>query len=98
MLRLLEEGDRTRLILRLWDSGFRLKSENGSPPIWLATVTREDLRQPLGIVSLTLTDEDANAPRDLLARTLPALSRRRADPPQGDAQWDGVLMLTAGGG
>ena len=98
MLRLLEEGDRTRLVLRLWDSGFRLKSENASPPIWLATVTREDLRQPLGIVSLTLTDKDANAPRDLLARTLPALIRRRADPPQGDAQWDGVLMLTAGGG
>jgi undecaprenyl-diphosphatase len=98
MLKLREEGDRTRLVLRLWDSGFRLISDKGSPPLWLATVTREDLRQPLGIVSLTMTEKDANSPRDLLARTIPALSRKRIDPPQGDAQWDGVLMLTAGGG
>ncbi len=98
MLTLREEGDRTRLVLRLWDSGIQLKSGENSPPLWLATVTREDLRQPLGIVSLVLTGKDANAPRDLLARTLPALSRKRIDPPQGDAQWDGVLMLTTGGG
>ena len=98
MLNLLEEGGRTRLVLRLWDSSFRLKSGDESPPLWLATVTREDLRQPLGIVSLTVTEKDADAPRDVLARTIPALTRKRIDTPQGDAQWDGVLMLTAGGG
>ncbi len=98
MLMLPEDGDRTRLVLRLWDSGFRLNSDIGSPVLWLATVTREDLSQPMGIVSLTLTGKDANGPRDLLARTLPALTRKRIDPPQGDAEWDGVLMLTAGGG
>jgi hypothetical protein len=65
--------------------------------LWLITVTREDLRQPLGMVSLALTEEDANAPRDLLARTIPALTRKRIDPPPGDATWDGVLLLTAGG-
>ena len=97
MLTLHDEGDRTRLVLRLWDSGTRLRSDNGMPPLWLATVTREDLRRPLGIVSLALTGKDANAPRDLLARTLPALSRKRIDPPQGDAQWDGGLLLTSGG-
>jgi undecaprenyl-diphosphatase len=98
MLKLREEGDRTRLVLRLWDSGYRLKSDKGSPPLWLATVTREDLLQPMGMVTLALTEKDANAPRDLLARTIPALSRKRTDPPQGDAEWDGVLMLTSGGG
>jgi undecaprenyl-diphosphatase len=98
MLNLPEEGGRTRLVLRLWDSGYRLKSGDGSPPLWLATLTREDLRQPLGLVSLTVTEKDADAPRDVLARTIPALTRKRIDPPQGDAQWDGVLMLTAGGG
>jgi undecaprenyl-diphosphatase len=97
MLNLFEEGGRTRLVLRLWDSGFRLKSFKGSPPLWLATVTREDLEQPLGIVSLAVTEKDADSPRDVLARTIPALTRKRIDPPQGDAQWDGVLMLTAGG-
>jgi undecaprenyl-diphosphatase len=98
MLTLREEGDRTRLVLRLWDSGIQLKSDEHSPPLLLATVTREDLRQPLGIVSLVLTSKDANTPRDLLAGTLPALSRKRIDPRQGDTQWDGVLMLTSGGG
>ena len=93
-----EEGGRTRLVLRLWDSGYRLKSDNGSPPIWLATVTREDLSQPLGFVSLALTETDANAPRELLAHAIPSLTRKRTDPPRGDSQWDGVLMLTAGGG
>ena len=97
MLNLFEEGGRTRLVLRLWDSGFRLKSDKGSPPLWLATITREDLEQPLGIVSLAVTEKDADSPRDMLARTMPALTRKRIDPPQGDAQWDGILMLTAGG-
>jgi undecaprenyl-diphosphatase len=98
MLNRPEEGGRTRLVLRLWDSGFRLKSGDGSPPLWLATVTREDLRQPLGIVSLAVTEKDADAPRDVLARSIPALTRKRIDPPRGDAHWDGVLMLTSGGG
>jgi undecaprenyl-diphosphatase len=93
-----EESGRTRLVLRLWDSGYRLNPDNATPTIWLATVTREDLRQPLGVVSLALTEKDANAPRELLARVIPALIRKRTDPPQGDAQWDGTLMLTAGGG
>jgi len=61
-------------------------------------VTREDLSQPLGMVSLALTEEDANGPRDLLARSIPALARKRAAPAQGDAKWDGGLLLTAGGG
>jgi undecaprenyl-diphosphatase len=98
MLNRPEEGGRTRLVLRLWDSGFRLKSGDGSPPLWLATVTREDLRQPLGIVSLAVTEKDADAPRDVLARSIPALTRKRIDPPRGDAHWDSVLMLTSGGG
>jgi undecaprenyl-diphosphatase len=98
MLTLREEGDRTRLVLRLWDSGIQLNTGENSSPLLLATVTREDLRQPLGIVSLVRTGKDANTPRDLLARTLPALSRKRINPPQGDAQWDGVLMLTSGDG
>lgn len=97
MLKLREDGDRTRLVLRLWDSGFRLRSRAGETTIWVATVTREDLRRPLGMVSLTLTGKDANEPRDLLAQSLPALMRKRKDPPQGDAEWDGILMLTAGG-
>ena len=98
MLTLPEEGDRTRLVLRLWDSGFRLDADKGPAVLWLSTVTREDLSQPLGMVSLALTEEDANGPRDLLARSIPALARKRTAPAQGDAQWDGGLLLTAGGG
>jgi membrane protein DedA with SNARE-associated domain/membrane-associated phospholipid phosphatase len=97
MLTMREDGDRTRLVLRLWDSGFRLESANGETPIWEATITREDLHQPLGMVSLALTEKDTNGPRDLLARTIPALTRQRADPQRGDADWDGKLLLSAGG-
>ncbi len=97
MLTMREDGDQTRLVLRLWDSGFRLESTVGETTLWVATVTREDLRQPLGMVSLALTEKDANDPRDLLASTLPTLTRQRIDPPQGDADWDGKLLLTAGG-
>jgi undecaprenyl-diphosphatase len=97
MMTMREDGDRTRLVLRLWDSGFRLESVTGEAPLWLITVTREDLRQPLGMVSLALTEEDANAPRDLLARNIPALTRKRIDPAPGDAKWDAVLLLTTGG-
>jgi hypothetical protein len=49
------------------------------------------------MVSVTLTEGDANGPRDLLARTIPALRRIRVDFPAGDAVWDGALLLTAGG-
>lgn len=97
MLTMREEGDRTRLVLRLWDSGFRLESAKGETTLWVATVTREDLHQPLHMVSLVITEKDANGPRDVLARTIPALRRKRTDAPAGDAQWDGLLLLTAGG-
>ena len=97
MLELPEPDDRARIVLRLWDSHARLQQGEISQPLWLATVTREDLRQPLGMVSVTVTESDANGPRDLLARTIPALRRTRAGAPSGDTVWDGVLLLTAGG-
>jgi undecaprenyl-diphosphatase len=97
MLERPEPDDKTRIVLRLWDSHARLQQGEISQPLWLATVTREDLRQPLGMVSVTVTEADANGPRDLLAHTIPALRRERADAPAGDAVWDGALLLTAGG-
>lgn len=96
-LTLREATDETRVVLRLWNSGFSLKSGEQLTPIWVATVTREDLQQPLGMVNVALTVKDANEPRNLLARSIPALMREREDPPEGQAKWDGVLMLTAGG-
>ncbi|MDH3228480.1 MAG: VTT domain-containing protein [Alphaproteobacteria bacterium] len=97
MLELPEPDDRARIVLRLWDSRVRLQQGEISQTLWLATVTREDLRQPLGMLSVMVTERDANGPRDLLARTIPALRRHRADAPAGDAVWDGVLLLAAGG-
>jgi len=97
MLKMREVGDRTRLVLRLWDSGYRLKSESAPTPIWLATVTREGLRQPLGMLSLALTVEDANRPREALFEAISGILRKRTDLPPSDAEWDGVLMLAVGG-
>lgn len=91
-----EEGDSTRLVLRLWDSGFRLEGRDGTEVLWLATVTREDLTQPVGLFNLAVTEADASAPRDMLAQAMPALPRKRRDAPPGDAEWDGILLLAAG--
>lgn len=94
------EPDRnTRLVLRLWDSHYRLVGRDGPTVLWLGTATREDLQQPLGLVNLVLTEQDPNGPRDILAAAVPALHRKRNAPAEpNDAAWDGELLLTAGGG
>ena len=97
MLELPDSNDRARTVLRLWDSHVHLRHDGVSQPLWLATVTREDLRQPLGMLSVMITEEDANSPRDLLARTIPVHRRHRADAPSGDAIWDGMLLLATAG-
>lgn len=86
-------SDRRRIVLRLWDSRVRVREGGTVRPLWLATVTREDLHQPLGIVSVTLTERDANGPRDLLAEAIPALRRTRSPISAGETGWDGTLLL-----
>ncbi len=93
MLELPAPTDRKRLVLRLWDSHVRIAGNGESQPLWLGTVTREDLHQPMGLVSVTVTETDANGPRDLLADTIVALRRTRTDSGAGDANWDGTVLL-----
>jgi len=97
MLELATPGDRERIVLRLWDSHVRLTRGEISQPLWIATVTREDLRQPLGMVSITVTEPDANGPREVLAAAIPGLRRVRTDAPAGDATWDGTVLLAPDG-
>ncbi len=93
MLELPAPTDRKRFVLRLWDSHIRIGGNSESQPLWLGTVTREDLHRPLGLVSVTVTETDANSPRDLVADTIPALRRSRTDSAAGDVNWDGAVLL-----
>jgi len=95
MLELPEPGEQHRIVLRLWDSHVRLRQGNIPQTLWLATVTREELRQPWGIISVALTARDANGPRDRVAHAIPVLRRTRTDVRPGNAEWDGVVFLIA---
>lgn len=88
-----EKDGASRLVLRIWDSHVRLGMDGGETPLWLATATRETIRRPLGLMVLSVTEDDANGPRDALAGSLPADPRIRAAPPRGDSVWDGGLLL-----
>lgn len=95
MLELPDPADRQRFVLRLWDSHVRVRQGGIWQPLWLATVTREDLRRPLGMVNVTVTERDANGPRDRLADKIPAIRRTRSSIPASDAMWDGTVLLFA---
>ncbi len=95
MLELPGPGDRERIVLRLWDSRVRVTRGEALQPLWLGTVTREDLRRPLGMVSVTVSERDANGPRDLLAAAIPALRRVRTNAPSSDSTWDNALLLAS---
>lgn len=88
-------GNSSRLVLRVWDSGFRLAGRPGTPPVWLATATRETIRRPMDMMTLAITEADANGPRDVLDRALHGERRKREDPPLGESVWDGELLLAA---
>lgn len=89
-----DEDRQSRLVLRLWNAHVKLDDDGGA--LWLATVTRERLHRPLGLMTLAITGMDANSPRDALADALPARPGERTDPPEGDSAWDGVLLLGGG--
>lgn len=93
MLELPDPSDRQRFVLRLWDAHLRVRQGETMKTVWLGTVTREDLSQPLGMISVTLTDRDANYPRDQLTHMIPALRRTHSTIPAGDADWDGTVLL-----
>lgn len=87
-------GRPSRLVLRIWDSGFRLTADGARPKtLWVGAVVREDLiRIPL-LASIMRTRADVDAALSRLARSLPPdafVVRRRQRHFPG---WDGRVLL-----
>ncbi len=84
----------SRFVLRLWASAVDLTAA-GAPaePLWIGAVREERLHHPLPLVTISLSEDDVNAPRDRLSslgheRRL----RQRAHVSAGEF-WDGRILL-----
>ena len=85
-----------RIILRLWGSDVALQDGAEAPrPVWVGAVIEERLRQPLGLLTLTMARPGVNDPRAILAAAFdrPALVRRTLAAP--DEVWDGYVILAS---
>lgn len=52
--------DRSRIVLRFWEESIEIKGRN-MMPVWKATITREEIRRPLGLFSLPVEIGDGAA-------------------------------------
>jgi membrane protein DedA with SNARE-associated domain/membrane-associated phospholipid phosphatase len=84
----------SRLVLRLWASAVELTAGSApAEPLWIGAVREERLHYPLPLVTISLSEDDVNAPRDRLGSL--GHDRRllqRADAPAGEF-WDGRILL-----
>jgi len=57
----------SRFVLRLWASGVELTADSApAKPLWIGAVREERLHHPLPLVTISLSEDDVNAPRDRL--------------------------------
>jgi len=83
-----------RLVMRLWASDVALRAGKANPrPVWVGEVIEERLRRPLGLITLTTAQANADRPRDLLAAALEGAKLVRRQEPTLDRRWDGQVIL-----
>jgi undecaprenyl-diphosphatase len=86
-------GD-SRLVLRLWATSVLATDGQALPePLWVGAVAEEQLRRPLGLLTVSTAAVDATGPRQVLARSVDdgRLALRTAAP--ATAAWDGRVLL-----
>lgn len=87
-----------RMVLRLWSSEKMLQAP--LTPIWVGTVTEENISRPLGWFNLPMDSQDFNAPRRVLFESLSGLQAQlvnRNDVPESASEkivWDNTVLLT----
>lgn len=82
----------SRIVLRLWAANFQLR--NGSTlPLWVGSVVEERLYRPLSLFTLSVTQPDANGPRQLLVTTIEGGRLVQRSPFESNGEWDGRVLL-----
>jgi undecaprenyl-diphosphatase len=94
LIRLLPRPDGSRLLLRLWPTELAIRDESGrTEPVLVGTVTMQQPRRLLKLITLNRMQGSFDAARDMLMQTLHAgtlVSHDSALPIEG---WDGKLLL-----
>lgn len=82
-----------RLVLRVWAADIVLTNGRTSP-LWIGSVVEERLEYPFSMITLTWTQQGADAPRNAIATAFnePRLVSREAI----DDDWDGQVLLLRG--
>lgn len=84
----------SRLVLRLWATVVDVTDDRTSAKLlWIGAVVEERLHHPLSLVTLSAATSDANAPREILAKSIGGgrVVRRTNVPP--DKSWNGEVLL-----
>jgi undecaprenyl-diphosphatase len=94
LIRLLPRPDGSRLLLRLWPTGLAVHDGDGhTEPVLVGTVTLQQPRRLLKLITLNRMEGSFNAARDRLMQTLKAgrlVPHESAVPVEG---WDGKVLL-----
>ncbi|ROR34791.1 bifunctional DedA family/phosphatase PAP2 family protein [Inmirania thermothiophila] len=93
VLRLALPAPGGRLVLRLWDAGWRLAGWD--TPILVGNVSFLGAARPLPLLTLPRTLPRFDGPREVLARHAGALVRAQVRRGEGGPEWDGGVLLLA---
>ncbi len=84
----------SRLVFRLWRTDILIDTAGRSPePLWVGTVTTEDLRPLVWPLTVARVQPDANTPRDNLIGLMSNSHLERRQDVKENRSWDGQVLL-----
>jgi membrane protein DedA with SNARE-associated domain/membrane-associated phospholipid phosphatase len=84
----------SRFVLRLWQSDVDLTAGSAPAlPLWIGAVREERLHRPLPLVTVSLSQDEVNTPRESLAGLGRESRLLQRNPAAAGAFWDGGVLL-----